>query len=899
MRLVPAGTLLTGEILEVRQLLSASEPFNVSDLTPGSVVIGESDQDEHPVHDGYELHVLPAATQSPSTVSSLSSLTLAEIPLADTFTLHSNPNARHTIYLDFTGHVTTNSTWNSQFGASLNTPVFSIDSSTSFSNTELQTIQEIWLRVKEDFLPFDVDVTTEEPPVSDLIYSSVSDERWGVRVAIGGTWSDWYGESAGGVAYRGSFNAYTDTPTFVFSKTLYNDAKYVAEAVSHEAGHTLGLAHDGRNLNGTVEGYYTGHGSGDTGWAPIMGAGYYQNLTQWSKGQYTSANNLEDDLAIISTQNGFGYRTDDYGSSQSTAYELTSTGNGALSISGIIERNDDLDLFSFTTTGGLVNLQIDPAQYGPNLDILATLLDESGNVIATSNPTNLLSASFSLTLAAGTYTLQIDGTGNTVTGSTYTDYGSLGEYSISGTIEGFGQQAPPQQTVAQQLASFTSSGTLRWLGDGAGMISTVQNSTYGSLKGTHSGDFDGDGTDEFMLLDDQGIWWLGEFSGSTLTYTAVSQWGAPHRIITTVSGDFNGDGKLDVAGLYDTGKWWVGLSGDNSLLTRNWASWSASNLPTKLFVGDYNGDGRDDLSGVTESGLRLIALSTGSSFSTEVWGQYGQYSRVDEVLSGDFDGDGDDDLLARYDNGAWWMAVADTTSFQNLYLTRWSGADRILQTRTGDFNGDQKLDVITLYDNGNWVLGLSNGSGIDAQVWGTWGKPSDIRDIIVGDYNGDGGDDIAVRYLNGAWWQGQSNAGSFQASKISQWSSGSYSGTFLVGNFDSNQQSTGAALPESFAGNTVDSASGTFGWNSLFVYDFFSMKSDLTNTNELSWKRWQVINQLVSAGDLNDLHRTHSSTSVESSGEVASGASDGNKMLSDWLEEQHFSEAVDKICLAM
>ncbi len=74
--------------------------------------------------------------------------------------------------------------------------------------------------------------------------------------------------------------------------------KSCAEAASHEAGHTLGLGHDG--ANGTQTEYYGGQGSGNTGWAPIMGVGYDQTVTQWSKGEYANANNTQDDLAIIS-----------------------------------------------------------------------------------------------------------------------------------------------------------------------------------------------------------------------------------------------------------------------------------------------------------------------------------------------------------------------------------------------------------------------------------------------------------------------------------------------------------------------------------------------------------------------------------------------------------------------
>ena len=46
------------------------------------------------------------------------------------------------------------------------------------------------------------------------------------------------------------------------------------EAASHEAGHNLGLSHDGTRKTG----YYAGHGD----WAPIMGVGYYREVSQWS-----------------------------------------------------------------------------------------------------------------------------------------------------------------------------------------------------------------------------------------------------------------------------------------------------------------------------------------------------------------------------------------------------------------------------------------------------------------------------------------------------------------------------------------------------------------------------------------------------------------------------------------
>jgi hypothetical protein len=314
---------------------------------------------------------------------------LAAIDLNQTFLLNSLPGANHTIYLDFNGHTTTGTAWNNSDRSTIVTPAFDIEGNTAaFSNAELERIQYIWQRVVEDFSPFNVNVTTQEPTLDRLIKSGSTDTAWGVRVAIGGSNYDWYNQGAVGVAYLDSFNWNSDTPTYVFTQQLATgNEKYTAETISHEVGHTLGLDHDGRTS--PSEEYYGGHGSGETGWAPIMGGSDYQNLTQWSKGQYLSANNTEDDLAIITSQNGFGYRVDDTGSTLGTAKPLTVSGT-AVSANGIIERNTDVDFFSFTTGAGAISLAITPSGRGPNLDILAELYSAAGTLVATSNPTDLL-----------------------------------------------------------------------------------------------------------------------------------------------------------------------------------------------------------------------------------------------------------------------------------------------------------------------------------------------------------------------------------------------------------------------------------------------------------------------------------------------------------------------------
>ncbi len=172
-------------------------------------------------------------------------------------------------------------------------------------------------------------------------------------------------------------------------------------------------------------------------WGAIMGASFGIDITQWSKGEYPGANNQQDDLTVITTQNGFGYRNDDYGNSRQTASQLPSKKVGStrtVSLSGVIERNTDQDWFSFVTTGGTVTLSFDGDTLGQNLDISVSLYDSTGTLLQTVNPALSLDASISTTLPAGNYTVMIDGVGYGTLSNGYSDYGSLGQYTITGTI---------------------------------------------------------------------------------------------------------------------------------------------------------------------------------------------------------------------------------------------------------------------------------------------------------------------------------------------------------------------------------------------------------------------------------------------------------------------------------
>ena len=395
-----------------------------------------------------EMDLTPEMAALPTGSSSTNADPLA---VGDVFTLHSRLGASRIVYLNFTGCTISGTAWNAGFagGADIVCAPFDTDGVPSvFSDAEKSVIQEVWQRVAEDYAPFDVDVTTEYPGAEALTRSSTADGTYGMFVVITPT-SSWFG-SGGGVSYVGCFDNIGDyyKPNFVFASNLLNNAKYVGEACSHEVGHTLGLFHMGVT-NGSA--YYAGQGTGDTGWAPIMGNSYNENLTQWCKGEYANANNFEDELAIITT-GGVDYRLDDHGDTDATATVLPAASQW--SASGVIERNTDVDVFAFDSGAGTVAINVLPASKGPDLDILVALYDSTGALLATNNPTNYLTASLSLTVAAGRYYLHVHGTGcGDPLGTGYSSYGCLGTYTLSGTVADPNGDLPP---VAVATATPTS-----------------------------------------------------------------------------------------------------------------------------------------------------------------------------------------------------------------------------------------------------------------------------------------------------------------------------------------------------------------------------------------------------------------------------------------------------------
>lgn len=544
----------------------------------------ESDPHLYVDPDGALLYMDPAPTH-PDT----SEQTLPETSQSEAFGLNSKPGAPRTIYLDFDGHTLTNTAWNGT-----NVPngfqVLPFDSNgnpSTFSSQELATIKAIWERVAEDFAPFDVNVTTQYPGEDAIHRSNQADQLYGTRVVITSSPASLFCNGCGGVAYVGVFNRTGTThsyyqPAWCFSGSFGGSAKNLAECISHEAGHNLGLGHDG--VVGGAS-YYSGH----TPWAPIMGTGYSQPVSQWSKGEYSNANNLQDDLAVMASY-GLPERADDHGNSTGTATRFAGYAEGHIS------SQHDSDFFQFIAgSSGTATIHAAPAPVGPNLDIHLTLYSSNGTQLAEANPTvsrvnasvaSGLDAVINHPMAAGqTYYMRVRGTGhgNGVTG--YTSYASIGAFSLA--VSGVDSYQPV---------------------DSVGLVDPAT-----------------------------GQWFLRD---GTTGETTSFYYGVPGDI--PFMGDWNGDG-IATPGLYRQSTGFVYLRNSNTTGAAN-LSFHFGNPGDIPLIGDFNGNGSDTVSVYRPSTGQVFIMNSlpaqGGSPVADITYHFGNPG--DKPFAGDFNGDGVD-----------------------------------------------------------------------------------------------------------------------------------------------------------------------------------------------------------------------------------------------------------------
>ena len=264
-------------------------------------------------------------------------------------------------------------------------------------------------------------------------------------------------------------------------------------------------------------------------------------------------------------------------------------------------------------------------------------------------------------------------------------------------------------------------------------IYTVVDAAY-KIAGT--GDFNGDGIDDILWRNDNGAIFnfIGKANGGVQNNGDNSWMGLSASWTVSGVGDFNGDGRDDILFRDANGVIFDYLANASGGFTAN-----TNNLFTDIGddwhvagVGDFNGDGRDDILFRNDNGAITNFLGTANGGILNNGDNI--YTVVDNAWHiagvGDFNGDGRDDILWRNDNGSvfTFLSTANGGVVNNGDNSFKAMSNVWTVEAIGDYNGDGRDDILWQHDNGTIIdwLGTAGGGFTDnsanlfTQVALTW-----------------------------------------------------------------------------------------------------------------------------------------------------------------------------------
>jgi len=280
--------------------------------------------------------------------------------------------------------------------------------------------------------------------------------------------------------------------------------------------------------------------------------------------------------------------------------------------------------------------------------------------------------------------------------------------------------------------------------------------TFGGLSSVGSGDFDGDGRRDVILLATNSALTVarGQSNGSFVEQSSLAANTLDARWSVAGIGDFNGDGRSDILWRHHSGvigQWsgQIGQFSNNSGVAAN----AVGNDWTIVGVADFNGDGRADILWRHSSGeLGQWLAQPNGSFNNNG----GAAANVVDpswtvVATRDFNGDGKADLLWRHASGAF-------AEWQGTGSGKLVNAGAVMAGATGsvvgagDFTADGKDDIVMRHPaTGVLTMWQAQDGGTFAAL-----KPlAQVNDLnwkilTIGDFNGDGRDDLLWRHNSGA-----------------------------------------------------------------------------------------------------------------------------------------------------
>ncbi len=345
-------------------------------------------------------------------------------------------------------------------------------------------------------------------------------------------------------------------------------------------------------------------------------------------------------------------------------------------------------------------------------------------------------------------------TGADLTATAIQSSGSAGNYTLTGTLTGFGVPAPTGLLSFENQNNGNADVATAAL-DGTTLVNTfapIQNyGTGNNPNGVAVADFNGDGILDLAVVNNGNnnvSVFLGHGDGTFASAVNYSVGNSPYSVAV---GDFNGDGFPDlvVANYGDNTVTILLGNGDGTFAVQ--PAIAAGSEPSAVAVGDFNNDGILDLAVANYSvgaGLVSILLGNGNgTFQPAVGYPVGEAPYG--VAVADFNGDGALDLAVANsgsDDASVLLGNGDGTfQTQSTYPVA-SGGSNAYGVAVGDFNGDGFPDI-AVASSGNVSVLLNKGNGTFNPAVG-YSAGNTAYAVAVGDFNVDGKADLAVANSN-------------------------------------------------------------------------------------------------------------------------------------------------------
>ncbi|KPK78063.1 MAG: hypothetical protein AMJ79_01105 [Phycisphaerae bacterium SM23_30] len=283
----------------------------------------------------------------------------------------------------------------------------------NWAGREQESIDYIIQFVQEDYAAYNITITAEQPPAGEY-----------TTMYIGGG-NDWFQPGSGviGVATYDIGNNDPSNYGFAFPDELgiyynysggdlLNFSEYLANLISHEAGHTFGANHIS-DTSAIMNPYL-----------PLS-----PRRTMWGAGDIPGSSYQQDTQSLFGDNIGYAHKPDDFDDDYFTAHTVFQN----TVIDGLLERRDDIDAFTFIANAtGTIDIQISTTEFG-NLDSVLTVYRNSDWTIVAENDDYQGSSDSFVSF-------------NVVAGQQYTIYVSSYDANSSGSYSLAVDPAPPKPT---------------------------------------------------------------------------------------------------------------------------------------------------------------------------------------------------------------------------------------------------------------------------------------------------------------------------------------------------------------------------------------------------------------------------------------------------------------------